>query len=145
MHTRHQWIAAALAVAALAGGAQAARAQLAQKFVTPLGGVPYQDWSIVNYIDLDSSSGVQDWHSGSPAYTYDGHDAIDFTLANFAEMEAGIEVYAAAAGTVTEVVGDRYDYCTAENPCSTGTNYITIDHGGGLVTQYLHLARIRPW
>jgi hypothetical protein len=48
----------------------------APKLITPLGGTPYEDWTIVNYVDLDKGSpGVLDYRGGN--YTYDGHDAID--------------------------------------------------------------------
>ncbi|MEX0641548.1 MAG: peptidoglycan DD-metalloendopeptidase family protein [Pirellulales bacterium] len=118
-------------------------AALAQLFVTPLGGVPYQDWTIVNYMDLDSSSGVLDYNGGN--YAYNGHDAIDMTLANFAKMDAGVAVLAAAAGTVTTVQDGFFDRCTSENPCPGGNvNLIRIDHGGGLVTEYYHLRKNSP-
>jgi hypothetical protein len=36
----------------------AARAS-AELFVTPIGGVPYEDWTIVNYVDLDPGPGIR--------------------------------------------------------------------------------------
>ena len=68
-------------------------------FVTPIAGTAYVDWNIVNYVDLDPTAGFQDYRGGP--FVYDGHDAIDYTLPNFAAMDAGVAVYAAAAGTVT--------------------------------------------
>ncbi len=70
-------------------------------FQTPIGGVPYQDWTIVNYVDLDPSPGILDFRGGN--YTYDGHNAIDFTLPHFEAMDSGVPIYAALAGTVIGV------------------------------------------
>jgi murein DD-endopeptidase MepM/ murein hydrolase activator NlpD len=109
-------------------------------FVTPIGGVAYKDWTIVNYVDLDSGAGVRDYRGGQ--YAYNGHNAIDFTLANFAKMDAGVDVLAAKAGTVIAVRDGEYDRWSRVNP-NPGhqPNYVVIDHGGGVVTEYLHLKR----
>lgn len=106
-------------------------------FHIPIGGVPYQDWTIVNYVDLDLSSGIQDFRGGN--YTYNGHDAIDFTLPHFEAMDRGVPVYASVPGTVTRVRDSEPDRCSTENPCNTPANFVEIDHGNGLITQYLHL------
>lgn len=68
------------AAAALAISAQS----YAVQFVTPLGGQPFKDWTIVNYVDTNPGAGVSDYRGG--IYSYSGHDAIDFTLPNFAAM-----------------------------------------------------------
>jgi murein DD-endopeptidase MepM/ murein hydrolase activator NlpD len=108
-------------------------------FVTPIGGTPYQDWSIVNYVDLDPTSDIRDYYGGN--YTYDGHDGIDFTLANFAEMDRGVAVYAAAPGVVIETHDGEFDRNTAEYKQSLNANYIIINHGNGLVSRYWHLKK----
>lgn len=54
------------------------------------------------------------------------HQGIDIPI------DAGTQVYAVARGTVTEAVPD--------NP-SAGT-FVTIDHGDGYFTRYLHLSRM---
>ncbi len=111
---------------------------LAELFVLPIGGTPYEDWTIVNYVDLQSGPGVLDWRGG--AYAYDGHNAIDFTLPNFAAMDAGVDVYAARSGTITAVHDGEYDRWSRVNPNPRRQpNYVVIDHGEGLVTEYLHL------
>jgi murein DD-endopeptidase MepM/ murein hydrolase activator NlpD len=109
-------------------------------FINPMGGTPYVDWTIVNYVDKDPSSGIRDYRGG--AYTYNGHDAIDYTLANFVAMERGIPVYAAAAGKVICVHDGEFDRHTPENPRDTNyPNYVTIDHGQGIITNYYHFRK----
>lgn len=113
----------------------------ASGLVSPIAGVAYQDWTIVNYVDLDPGPGILDWSGGS--YSYDGHDAIDFTLPNFAAMDAGVDVVAARGGTVVEVHDGEYDRWSRANPNpGAAANYVIIDHGGGLVTQYRHLKKL---
>lgn len=127
---RSLYAAAALALSASAHAVQ---------FITPLGGQPFKDWTIVNYIDTNPGPGVSDYLGG--IYSYNGHDAIDFTLPNFAAMNRDVPVFAAAAGTVVSVHDGEYDQCSWAAPCGNNPNYITIDHGGGITTQYLHLAK----
>src|SRR3954469_3306125 len=73
----------------------------APRFITPLAGVPNVDWAIANYVDRDASPAVLDYRGGD--ITYDGHAGVDFALPNFAAMDRGVPVYAAAAGTVIAV------------------------------------------
>jgi hypothetical protein len=108
-------------------------------FVTPIGGTPYQDWTIVNYLDLDPTGGIIDYYGRN--YTYNGHNGIDFTLANFAKMDAGVDVYAAASGIVIATHDGEFDRNTAEYQQSPNANYITIDHNNGLHTDYWHLRK----
>jgi CSLREA domain-containing protein len=117
------------------------------RFVTPLAGVPYQDWTISNYVDLDPTSGVRrDWagNTGSAAYTYDGHNGIDFTLPSFAAQDVGVPVFAAAAGEVVAVADGNADRNIVQGPC-TGLacygNFVRIKHEDGTLTDYAHLRR----
>jgi murein DD-endopeptidase MepM/ murein hydrolase activator NlpD len=111
-------------------------ADLPAKFITPLGGIPFQTWGIVNYVDVDPRSGGFQDYNGGP-YTYDGHTGHDITLANFGSMDDGVPDYAAAAGTVIAVQDGNYDRnmaCT-----SAPANYVIVDHGNGWNTIYYHL------
>lgn len=112
----------------------------AQPFVLPIGGTPFEDWTIVNYVDLDPAAGaIRDYRGG--IYTYDGHNAIDYILPHFAAMDAGVPVYAAAPGTVAFTHDGEFDRCSRVNPCGNLPNYVTIVHADGLITQYLHLKK----
>ncbi len=113
----------------------------AQQFVSPIGGVPFEDWTIVNYLDLEVGGGVTDWNGGN--FSYDGHDAIDFTLPNFAAMDAGVPVLAALSGTVIAAHDGEFDRWSRANPTPDGTsaNFVVINHGNGVVTNYWHLKK----
>ncbi len=106
------------------------------KLVTPLAGVPFQDWVIVNYVDVNPTGGSADF-TGGP-FAYNTHNGIDYTLADFAHMDSGVPVYAAAPGVVTRALDGYYDRYTQGS--STPPNFVFIDHGNGWMTQYLHLA-----
>jgi hypothetical protein len=108
---------------------------LPAKFSLPLGGAPFQDWSVVNYADVDPRSpNVADYRGGP--FTYDGHDAWDITLPNFTHMDAGLPDVAAADGTVVQVVDGNYDRDTGSS--ATPGNFVQIDHGNGWATLYYH-------
>jgi hypothetical protein len=110
------------------------------KFVTPLSGVPFHDWAIGGYNDVDPRPGAySDFRNGS--YTYDGHDALDIGLPHFRRMDEGVQVLAAAAGVVRSARDGAFDRWTGSNPAPPGEvgNLIIIDHGGGTQTTYAHL------
>lgn len=111
---------------------------LPQKFAIPLGGVPFGDWSIVNYADVDPRSGSTADFRGGP-FQYDGHDAWDVTLPNFTQMDAGTPDIAAADGVVSQVVDGNFDRETAGN--NNQGNYVMVDHGNGWSTLYYHLMK----
>jgi murein DD-endopeptidase MepM/ murein hydrolase activator NlpD len=109
---------------------------LPQKFITPIGGTPFQTWGIGNYVDVDPRAGTFQDYNGGP-YTYDGHAGHDIGLANFGSMDAGVPDYAAADGTVVAVQDGSYDRNTAFS--SAPANYVVIDHGNGWQSIYYHL------
>lgn len=122
------------------GGAEEAAAQT--RLVWPMGGTPFQDWVIGNYVDVDTRPIARgDFRGGK--ITYDGHDALDIGLAHFRAMEEGIDVYAAASGTIVSAQDGAYDRWSTLNPAPRGEagNLVVIDHGNGLTTLYGHLKK----
>ena len=65
-----------------------------------------------------------------------GTSAYDIGLANFASMDAGIPIYAAADGSVESVQDGDYDRNTVGG--NRPANFVVIGHGSGWETQYYH-------
>ncbi|QDV78462.1 M23 family metallopeptidase [Botrimarina mediterranea] len=127
-------------VTLLAAGTQGAGAQT--QLVWPMGGTPFHDWVIGNYVDIDTRPIARGDYRGGKL-TYDGHDALDIGLAHFRAMEEGVDVYAAKSGTITSANDGAYDRWSAMNPAPPGEagNLVVIDHGNGLTTLYGHLKK----
>jgi hypothetical protein len=97
---------------------------------------------IQQYTDHDPSEGAQDFTCG--ALTYDGHKGTDFALNSLADMQAGVDVLAAAPGIVIATRDQVPDvaFGTPGGPdvskieCGNG---LVINHGGGWETQYCHM------
>jgi len=100
--------------------------------------------AIQHYVDIDPTPGVRDYHCGGR--TYDRHDGIDFRIRSIAQQRAGVKVLAAADGTVLSLRDGMPDISVAVagkgsvagRECGNG---VVIDHGGGVQTQYCHMAR----
>ncbi|WP_101065713.1 M23 family metallopeptidase [Roseovarius salinarum] len=76
--------------------------------------------------------------------TYDGHKGTDFGLPSQLAMQRGVDVLAAAPGTVKAVRDGMPDIAyTADRAAEVDGrdcgNGVVIDHGGGWETQYCHL------
>ncbi len=107
------------------------------QFALPIEGVHLQDFYLVNYVDW-SSNGIQDFNCGNK--TYDGHQGTDFTLRNFAQMDEGVDVFAANAGVVTYAQDTLFD--RNKTPVSGGLgNYVAIHHANDFYTYYGHLKK----
>jgi len=97
---------------------------------------------IQNYVDVDPSDNARDFQCGS--LTYDTHKGTDFGLPSLAAMEAGVNVLAAANGTVLGTRDNMRDVIYTEDldgeingrDCGNG---MVISHGNGWETQYCHL------
>lgn len=109
------------------------------------------DCFIQNYFDHDSSPGWRDYACGR--LSYDRHAGTDFRLKSHRQLLDGVEVIAAASGTVQAVragepdVSIRQQPLDSVNPKDAG-NGVRIAHDNGWETQYSHLRhasiRVRP-
>ena len=123
------------------------------KLATPLAGLPFINWTIGNYVDLDTSKdtdgddikeNVLDYHGGT--HTYDGHDALDITLADsWKSMDVGVPIYAVADGYIESTHDGEYDresiWCgdLKEGDIVPDANYVIVNHGNGWRTTYWHM------
>lgn len=99
---------------------------------------------IQNYVDRDPGPGAADFTCGT--LSYDGHKGTDFALPTLAAMRAGVDVLAAAPGTVQAIRDALPDIASSapDAPDLNGQdcgNGVLISHGGGWETQYCHLKR----
>jgi hypothetical protein len=100
------------------------------------------DCYIQQYVDHDPSKSAQDYRCAP--LSYDNHKGTDFAVRTIKQMEAGVDVLAAAPGTVVRMrntIVDRIKTpANAESvvgrECGNG---VVVDHGGGWETQYCHL------
>lgn len=111
---------------------------LAQPIDCTLGDTCY----IQNYVDTDPTGAAADFLCGS--LTYDTHKGTDFGLPSLAAMTAGVNVLAAADGTVRGIRNDMPDIIYTHDldaeingrDCGNG---LVLSHGDGWETQYCHL------
>jgi hypothetical protein len=99
---------------------------------------------IQNYVDHDSTHQVRDYQCGGRSY--DGHDGTDIRIPDMAMQRRGVEVLAAAAGTIAATRNEVDDVSVRiigkeairGKECGNG---VIIDHANGWKTQYCHLAK----
>ncbi len=93
---------------------------------------------VQNYVDQDPGPGAAD-HTCGPL-SYDGHKGVDFRIAGWPEMAAGVAVLAAAPGVVRALLDGEADRAASQAGPDAG-NAVVLDHAGGWESQYSHTAR----
>lgn len=98
-----------------------------------------QDCFVQNHVDRDPGAGAVDFTCGS--LTYNGHDGTDIRLADRAAMVRGVEVVAAAPGTVAGARDGEPDVgrgaaARAGRECGNGVRIVGAD---GWSQLYCHL------
>lgn len=133
--------------APLAPGGAASALELA----LPLACSPGVDCWVARHVDHAAGPGLRDHACGT--LTDEGHDGVDLAIADLAAMARGIDVRAAAAGTVRAVRDGEPDLRVEERgraavdgrECGNG---VLLEHPEGWQTQYCHLRRgsvaVRP-
>ncbi|MGD9949805.1 MAG: M23 family metallopeptidase [Desulfobulbus sp.] len=116
---------------------------------TPVLQLPIQcqlghDCYIQNFIDHDPSPGWQDYTCGS--LSYNNHRGTDFSLPTLKLMEKGVNVLAAAPGTVMAIRDGEPDISVRKRGQATlegkdAGNSVRIRHAGGWETQYSHMKK----
>jgi len=95
---------------------------------------------ISNFVDHDSSSGVQDFACGTR--TYDGHGGTDFVLFPYRwtlMKKRTMAVVAAQGGTILSTHDGEYDKnCSLADATA---NSVIISHDNGLIGYYWHLKK----
>ena len=95
-----------------------------------------QTCHIQHYVDRDASPAAQDFACGT--LSYDGHDGTDIALPNRAAMALGVDVLAAAPGTVLGTRDGIPDFVPPVPGKECG-NGVLVDDGDGWQTQYCHM------
>lgn len=108
-------------------------------FILPLSGTINQDFYYTNYVDLQAGAGIRDFQCGLK--TYDGHNGTDIVLPSFARMDQGVEVVAAAAGTVAFVQDGLPDRNKTWENGGGFANHVQIQHRDGFRSYYGHMMR----
>ncbi len=121
-----------LALAHPAGAFEHAPIKLAWPAACTLG----ETCHIQQYSDHDAGPGATDYTCGP--LSYDGHDGTDIALPTRAAMAAGVQVLAAAPGTVKGTRDGIADFVPKVEGRECG-NGVVIQHADGWETQYCHM------
>lgn len=102
----------------------------------PIAGAMNQTWYMTNYVDPPELAGANDYQCGIKSY--EGHKGTDLVLPDFARMDAGVDVVAAAPGTVVATHDGEFDRHKSWQSGVTW-NVVVVDHGDDYVAYYGHL------
>ena len=110
----------------------------------PIDCIVGEDCVVQHYVDRDPGSDRRDYMCSHQ--TYDGHDGVDIRVPSLRAMEAGVDVLAAAGGTVVATRDGMVDRNVAETgvgavkdvECGNG---VLVAHDGGWQTQYCHMKK----
>jgi hypothetical protein len=123
-----------------AAGPSAPPLRLALPIACALG----KDCAIQSYQDDDPGPAARDYRCNGR--TYPEHGGTDFRLTSMAQQRRGVNVLAAAAGTVRGVRDGEPDISIRAQPAGAVANRecgngVAIAHPDGWETQYCHMAR----
>ena len=104
----------------------------------PVRGGQNGEYDFTNHVDVDPR-GQSDTDFRGGAYQYDGHTGWDLGPGGFEAQDDGIEIVAAAGGTVVDAADGHFDRQTTWG-ANQPPNYVILDHGDGWATWYWHLA-----
>ena len=97
---------------------------------------------VQQHVDLDPTAGAVDFQCGT--LTYDGHKGTDFAIRTLTDMQRGVDVLAAADGTVAGLRDGVRDVAySASNAADVDGrecgNGVVLRHHDGWETQYCHM------
>ena len=110
----------------------------------PLACVIGRTCEVQSDVDDDPGPGWKDYRCGG--HTYDKHTGVDIRVPDLAAQRRGVDVLAAAAGTVLRLRDGVADQMLTGPPSAAVAaqgcgNAVVVDTGGGWVTSYCHLAQ----
>jgi hypothetical protein len=101
---------------------------------------PGHDCFVQKHVDQQVGPGRRDYRCS--ALTTEEHDGVDIRLRTLADLQRGVDVTAAAPGTVLRIRDGEPDVSVRDRAGSAermAGNGVVISHGNGWETQYSHL------